>query len=136
MEVKAGLIRDDLDDLIAEEVAADPAFAEDLHEAEALLYLANETARRRIERGLSQRNLAREMNVSGALVGRFEQAGRTPSVTTLWKFASALNVRFVIEPNCGVRVECFDEVEERGHHDGEPAAARSESAALAVPTII
>lgn len=47
----------------------------------------------RVKKGISQRELAREIGMSGQMISKIERGETTPSVTTIDKIAKALNVQ-------------------------------------------
>ena len=117
-----------LEQYFAHKVEENPALTDEFAQAEAELRLAVETARQRERQGLTQRQLAERMGVSQSVVGRFERAGRTPGVDTLWRLATALNVRFEIGPNFSIRVYA------EGHTFGCTAPAAPNSTDVAPQT--
>jgi transcriptional regulator with XRE-family HTH domain len=93
-----------LEQFFAEKTKENPALAEEFAQAEAEMRLALQATEQRERQGLTQRQLAMQLGVSQSVVGRFERAGRTPGVDTLWRLATALNVHFDIGPNYSVHV--------------------------------
>jgi HTH-type transcriptional regulator/antitoxin HipB len=87
-----------------EQLMQDPEFARLEREAEAELELALKTAAVRETRGMTQTQLAAAAGMRQPAIARFEKAGRTPTVTTLWRLATALNAVFVIGPGYAVQV--------------------------------
>jgi len=61
---------------------------------EATLYLATTLKTLRQTRGLSLSRLAEETGVSKAMLGQIERNESSPTVATLWKIATGLNVPF------------------------------------------
>ena len=94
-------------------VEADPGFARLLAEADGELSLAMQTARIREARGMTQLELATAAGMRQPAVARYEKAGRTPTISTLWRFATALNVEFRIGPNYAVAVTPLTDLELR-----------------------
>lgn len=88
-----------------EQLMQNPDFARAVREAEAELDLAMQAAALREARGMTQAQLATAAGMRQPAVARFERAGRTPTVTTLWLLASALNARIVIGPEYQVHIE-------------------------------
>jgi len=88
-----------LDDVIHDEVARDSTFSHELQLAQAELSLAMQIAHARETAGLTQTALAGRAGMAQSAVARYEKAGRTPTVETLWRLASALNATFVIGPD-------------------------------------
>ncbi len=83
----------------------DPEFAYELALATAEESLGQQAAGIRERLGLTQAELGKLIGVRQPSVARFEGAGRTPGVETLWEFATALGCEFVIGPNFSVRLE-------------------------------
>ncbi|HLZ71296.1 MAG TPA: helix-turn-helix transcriptional regulator [Dehalococcoidia bacterium] len=98
-----------------DEMMQDPEFARCVREAEAELELAFQTAAIREVRGMTQAQLAQAAGMRQPAIARFEKAGRTPTVTTLWRLAAALNARIVIGPEYQIHVEPC----ERRQHEAE-----------------
>lgn len=101
---------DDLDRHIQQHVEADPAFADLLRGAEAELEFGLELARLREVRGWTQRELAIRASMPQSAIARLEKAGRVPTLTTLWRLASALNATILLGPDLAVEfAECVDQ---------------------------
>ena len=94
-------------------VEEDPGFARLLAESDGELRLAMQTARMREARGMTQLELATAAGMRQPAVARYEKAGRTPTISTLWRFATALNVEFRIGPNYAVAVTPLSDFELR-----------------------
>ncbi|MCD4700699.1 MAG: helix-turn-helix transcriptional regulator [Candidatus Aegiribacteria sp.] len=56
--------------------------------------LVFEAVRRRIELGLSQKDLADKINTTQSVISRFENLGRQPSISFLERIAKALDMKF------------------------------------------
>ncbi len=93
-----------LDDFVAEEIAADPTFAEGLAKAEEEARFAIELARLREARGLTQAELAVALGVKQPQVARIER-GQVPTLATLTLLARMLGAEFTIGPQGGVSVK-------------------------------
>lgn len=93
----------DFDDFLRDLRAEDPTFEEGFEAAKAELELGMVIARLRESRGLSQRALAERAGMPQSAVARYEKAGRTPSVTILWRLAEALDATFVLGPSHAVQ---------------------------------
>lgn len=93
----------DLRRLIEEETANNPAFAEELAESRAEVELAMEIVRLRRQRGMTQEKLAETAGMPQSMVARYEMAGRTPKLASIWKLANALGATFVFGPDYSVR---------------------------------
>ncbi|MGY5957001.1 XRE family transcriptional regulator [Kosakonia sp. BK9b] len=74
------------------------------------LYLATTLKRLRQERGWSLSRLAEETGVSKAMLGQIERNESSPTVATLWKIATGLNVPFssFIAPPEGQNPQAYD----------------------------
>ena len=59
--------------------------------------IANEVARRRAERGLSQRELADLVGTTQSAIARLESGGRPPRIDTLLRIADALECDLHVE---------------------------------------
>ncbi len=88
-----------LDDAIRDEIKRDSGFAYEFEAAKAEFRLARQLAEARRTRNLSQRALAAIAGMPQSAVARYEKAGRTPTIETLWRFASALNATFTFGPH-------------------------------------
>lgn len=92
-----------LDQYIQDRIAEDPSFNEGFEEARAELRLGLLLHDLRKTRHLSQAEVAERAGMPQSAVARYEKAGRTPSVTTLWRLARALNVSLVLGPDFSVQ---------------------------------
>ncbi len=88
-----------------DQMMQNPEFARSVREAGAELELAIQTAAIREARGMTQSQLAEAAGMQQSAIARYEKAGRTPSVTTLWRLATALDARIIIGPEYQVHVE-------------------------------
>jgi transcriptional regulator with XRE-family HTH domain len=59
--------------------------------------IADRVAERRIERGLSQRELAELVGTTQSAIARLERGGRPPKLDTLMRIADALDADLVLE---------------------------------------
>ncbi len=59
--------------------------------------LAAEVAKRRAERGLSQRGLAELTGTTQSAIARLERGGRPPRIDTLLRIAGALDCELLVE---------------------------------------
>jgi DNA-binding XRE family transcriptional regulator len=59
--------------------------------------IADKVADRRIERGLSQRELAELVGTTQSAIARLERGGRPPRIDTLLNIADALECELVVE---------------------------------------
>lgn len=95
---------DDLERYIQKQIERDPSFADLLRESDAELELGLELQRIREARGWTQRELAERAGLPQSTIARYEKAGRTPTVPTLWRLASALNVTVMLAPEYGIKL--------------------------------
>jgi predicted transcriptional regulator len=59
--------------------------------------IADRVAERRIEKGLSQRQLAELCGTTQSAIARLERGGRPPRIDTLLRIADALECQLVVE---------------------------------------
>jgi ribosome-binding protein aMBF1 (putative translation factor) len=59
--------------------------------------IADRVAERRLERGLSQRELAERVGTTQSAIARLERGGRPPRIDTLLNIADALDCELVVE---------------------------------------
>lgn len=90
--------KDYLDDLIAEETAANPNFPHLLEAAARARQLLHELAEARARAGLTQAEVARRMQSSETEVDDLETCGIDPYLSTLMDYAVAVGVRLVVQP--------------------------------------
>ena len=76
--------------IVVEQAARDPDFAEAYEAARAEGTLARQLATLRERRGLTQRDLAHVTGISQPMINRLERAGENPTLATLQKLAGAL----------------------------------------------
>src|SRR5438034_5355994 len=88
----AGVAKDDLDQLIDELAAEDPAITSRIAAALERRELARQLAERRRRAGLTQTELARRMGTSQGQVTRFE-SGADTRLSTVARYAAALGVQ-------------------------------------------
>jgi ribosome-binding protein aMBF1 (putative translation factor) len=70
---------------VHEQIEKDPAFAKQLEQARAEVRLAVALAQLREQRGMSQRDLARETGIKQPQIARLEKGGQLPTLDTLWQ---------------------------------------------------
>ena len=87
------------DEYIHNRIARSPGFAEDLAEARAELKFVAALAAERERLGLTQAEVAARAGMQQTAVARYEKAGRTPSLLTLWRLAGALNCVIILGPD-------------------------------------
>jgi ribosome-binding protein aMBF1 (putative translation factor) len=59
--------------------------------------IADRVAERRVEKGLSQRELAERVGTTQSAIARLERGGRPPRIDTLLNIADALDCELVVE---------------------------------------
>jgi predicted transcriptional regulator len=59
--------------------------------------IADQVAERRVEKGLSQRELAELCGTTQSAIARLERGGRPPRIDTLLRIADALDCELVVE---------------------------------------
>lgn len=74
----------------------DPEFRKAWKESELEYQIATQLIEARLSKKLSQRDLAKKMNTSQAVISRIESMNANPSVSLLKRFAQALNVKFTV----------------------------------------
>jgi len=79
------------------ELMKDPEFATAWNEAEEEFSIAREIIRARTAAGLSQSDLAEQLNTTQSVVARLESTSHMPSVSTLKRVAKATRSRLKIE---------------------------------------
>jgi len=75
----------------------DPAFKKAWEESEAEYQVSRVLISARINRKISQQELARKANTTQAVISRLENMTANPSVGLLQKIAQALNLKFKIQ---------------------------------------
>ena len=93
---------------VAEQVAASPAFAEELAKAREGTRLGLALTELREERGLTQREVSGLTGIKQPMLARIER-GQMPTLPTLRRIAQALNARVIIAPNTAIVVEAIAE---------------------------
>jgi ribosome-binding protein aMBF1 (putative translation factor) len=73
-----------------------PNFKKAWHESETEYRLACQLIEKRLEQKLSQRQLAKKLNTSQAVISRIESMNANPSLNLLKRIASALNSKLNI----------------------------------------
>ncbi len=95
-----------LQQYVAEQIAASPAFAEELARAREGARLGLALTEMREARGLTQRELSEETGIKQPMLARIER-GQMPTLPTLSRIARALNARVMILPEAGIIVEAL-----------------------------
>lgn len=91
-------------DYVREREARSPAFREAREEIEAEFAFAWQLIRARSAAGLTQAELAELVGMKQPNIARLEGGTYKPSVATLQRLAEALNVRFEITAESGLRI--------------------------------
>lgn len=74
----------------------DPEFKKAWKESELEYQIATQLIEARLSKKLSQRDLAKKMKTSQAVISRLESMNANPSISLLKRFAQALNVKFTV----------------------------------------
>ena len=77
-------------DEFEKELMAKPGFKEAMEETQLEYEVAHALIKARIEKGLTQAEIARRMNTKQSVISRFESARSTPSLTFLKRLAHVL----------------------------------------------
>ena len=80
---------------LKQELLKDPEFAEEYEALRPEYELARSLIGLRIERGLTQKELAERMNTTQSVISRLESGSANPSLATLKRLADALGARVV-----------------------------------------
>lgn len=75
----------------------DPEFMKALKETELGYHIARAIIKARIEKGLSQKDLAEKLNTKQSVISRVENAKTTPSLSFLKRLAEVLNVSLQVQ---------------------------------------
>lgn len=92
------------EDYIREREARSPAFRAAYEEAMEELAFARQLIRARAAAGLTQSELAERVGMKQPNIARLEGGNYQPSVATLQRLAAALNVRFEVSAESGLRI--------------------------------
>jgi len=84
-------------DLIAEQLATDPAFRAEWERTAVARAVALEVLGYRSRNGLSQRQLAEMLDMKQPQVARIERGDTTPSIATLSRLAAVLDLEFTLD---------------------------------------
>jgi len=85
------------DEILAEELQADPAFRAEWQRLAPARELAATLIRYRAKHGLSQRALARRLGISQPRVVKLESGEHNPAVDTIIKVVGKLDVEFALD---------------------------------------
>ena len=80
---------------VKRELLKDPEFAEEYEALRPEYELARSLIGLRIERGLTQQDVAQKMNTTQSVISRLESGSANPSLATLKRLADALGARVV-----------------------------------------
>ena len=75
----------------------DPEFKKIWEETEPEYLLAKEIIKKRLEKKMSQRTLAKKLKTSQAAISRIESMNGNPSLSFLKRLASALNSKLILQ---------------------------------------
>ncbi|MFL6162712.1 MAG: helix-turn-helix domain-containing protein [Jatrophihabitantaceae bacterium] len=98
------LVTDDLSAFMDEQVATNTAYREALEDVRELHAILDRLIALRSELGISQREVARRMGVRQPTVSQFENESSDPRISTLQRYARALNARVrvdLVHPSSG-----------------------------------
>jgi transcriptional regulator with XRE-family HTH domain len=85
------------DELLAEQLANDPAFRAEWERTALARGVAVALVRYRAERGLAQKDLADRLGMTQPQVARLEAGDVNPRIDTLMRLASELDIEFTID---------------------------------------
>lgn len=89
---------------VHEQIDKGPDFAAHLEQARAEVRVAVAVAQLREQRGMSQRDLARQTGIKQPQIARLEKGDHLPTLDTLWRLLDALGARIELSPHGGVTV--------------------------------
>ena len=75
----------------------DPKFRKAYEESQLEYEIARAIIRARIEKGLTQKQLAEKLNTKQSVISRVESANTTPSLSFLKRLAQALNTSLQVQ---------------------------------------
>lgn len=82
---------------LKKELLKDPKFKKLYEESQPEFEIARTIIRARIEKKLTQKELARRMKTTQSVISRVEQAKTSPSISFLKRLASALNTKLQVQ---------------------------------------
>jgi len=85
------------DELLAEQLASDPAFRAEWERTALARGVAVALVRYRADRGLAQKDLGERLGMTQPQVARLERGDTNPSMDTLMRLAAGLNIEFTID---------------------------------------
>lgn len=83
-------------DIYEKKLFKNPEFRELYEESQPEFEITKAIIRARIERKITQKELARRMHTTQSVISRVERAGTTPSISFLKRLAKALNASLQI----------------------------------------
>lgn len=83
-------------DVYKQKLLKDPEFRKLYEESQPELEIAKAIIRARIDRKMTQKELAKRMHTTQSVISRVEQAGTSPSISFLKRVAKALNASLQI----------------------------------------
>jgi len=89
---------------VHEQIDKDSGFAAHLEQARAEVRVAVAVAQLREQRGMSQRDLARQTGIKQPQIARLEKGDQLPTLDTLWRLLDALDARIELSPHGRVTV--------------------------------
>ena len=95
-----------LQQYVAEQIAASPAFADELAKAREGTRLGLALTELRETRNLTQREVSARTGIKQPMLARIER-GQMPTLPTLRRIVQALNARVIIAPETGITVEAI-----------------------------
>lgn len=75
----------------------DPEFRKVYEESQPEFEIARAIIRARIEKKMTQKELAKKMNTTQSVISRLEQAQTSPSISLLKRLATALNTTLYVQ---------------------------------------
>lgn len=82
---------------LKKELLKDPKFKKLYEDSEPEYQIARAIIRARIEKGYTQKDLAKKLNTTQSVVSRLENAGSSPSISLLKRLAEALDTSLQVQ---------------------------------------
>ena len=79
------------------ELMKNPAFRKEYEATRVEFEIARAVIRARLEKGLTQKQLAAKLHTRQSVISRVERANTTPSLSFLKRFATALNTTLQVQ---------------------------------------
>lgn len=83
--------------ILKEELLKNPQFKKEYEASELEYQIARAIIRARIEKGLTQKQLADKLHTTQSVISRVESANTIPSLSFLKRLADALNVSLTVQ---------------------------------------